>query len=83
MSRTTIARDAWFALKVPRGWFVLAAALISWLLVVCLWLGVSQLAGAPSIDAVRKTSVARVSRIIRLCGSAAIASRVAMKRVPI
>ena len=46
-------------------------------------LGVSQLAGAPSIEAVRKTSVARVARIMSLCAAAAIASWVAMKRVPI
>ena len=42
-----------------------------------------QQAGAPSIEAVRKTSVARVFTIMSLCAAAAIASWVAMKRVPI
>ena len=47
-------------------------------------LGVSQLAGAPSIEAVRKTSVARVFEDhVLVRRSAAIASWVAMKRVPI
>ena len=43
--------------------------------------GRQPVGGAPSMDAVRKTSVARVSRIIFLWASAAMPP-VAMKRVP-
>lgn len=33
------------ALPIPRGWIVLGAALMSWMLVAALWTGTSQLFG--------------------------------------
>jgi hypothetical protein len=43
MRRTTAVAHATQALPIPRGWIVLGAAMVSWMIVALLWTGGSQL----------------------------------------
>ena len=43
MSRMTIISDIQPVSRAPRGWYIVGGALVSWLLVLSLWMGGSQL----------------------------------------
>lgn len=43
MRRNTAALHAQHPLRLPRGWFLLGAALTSWALFAAAWFGASQL----------------------------------------